>query len=186
MARRTANWAETEHASSCTSFKGHSHLPAVASVCLGGIVDQQSVLDTLLQVCKDSLQVCGRQSGVVFQQIAFRPALGQPLDDELHGESRSLDGRLAAQDLRIGDDVVFPVHTRIIGILPASVNAFATVEFGLLSTDGRRRCSRTGTSNAMNRVRQPDLAFSTSCRQHRKRRIGRLKTSVCGPRSGVN
>lgn len=98
--------------------------------------DEQAVFYAFREVGEDCLEVLGGESGVVFQELGLGPALGEPLDDELDGDPRSLDGGFAAQDGGVRNDVVLPVHIQIIDIRARRVNALAPVLAGLPNKGG--------------------------------------------------
>ena len=64
-----------------------------------------------LQARQDVLM---RQMRVVTEQVGFRPARTQHLQDQLNRDSRAADDRLSSKHLRVQDDTILPVHARIV------------------------------------------------------------------------
>ena len=73
-----------------------SRLPEVSYLCrLSDWGEQETVLNTVLYIRKNSLDGFFCQSGIAFQDLIFGPSLGQKSYDVLNGNPCPLDSGLA-------------------------------------------------------------------------------------------
>ena len=62
------------------------------------------------RVAEAGLNVFVRESGIVFEDLSFRPTLGQKINDEFDSESGSFNNRLADQNIGIENNAFLPLH----------------------------------------------------------------------------
>ena len=76
----------------------------------GGGERNHSVTEAFIYKGKNSLQRLFGQSRIAFEELLFRPAVRQALQDKAHSKPRPFDGGLSQQNIFVRYDIVSPIH----------------------------------------------------------------------------